>query len=87
MNGQGRLTRRGHRHFWLYISVSERQTGFVFPKYGYMNDSDPDSGVWFPHWADVLAKVRLKELERRAYQVAIVEYLGFCKRSRQPSSN
>jgi len=48
-----------------------------------MNDSDPNSGVWFPQWADVLARVRLKELERRAYRLAIMEYLGFCKRSRQ----
>ena len=40
-------------------------------------------GVWFPHWADVLAKVRLKDLERQAYRRAIVEYLSFCKRSRQ----
>ena len=48
-----------------------------------MNASSPVSGVWFPHWADVLARVRLKELERRAYRLAIVEYLSFCKRSRQ----
>jgi integron integrase len=48
-----------------------------------MNGSGPVSGVWFPHWADVLARVRLKELERRAYRLAIVEYLSFCKRSRQ----
>src|ERR1035437_5579503 len=48
-----------------------------------MNDSTPASGVWFPHWAEVLAKVRLKDLERRAYRLAIVEYLTFCKRSRQ----
>jgi integron integrase len=48
-----------------------------------MNDSSPVSGVWFPQWADVLARVRLKELERRTYRLAIVEYLSFCKRSRQ----
>src|ERR1035437_8533405 len=48
-----------------------------------MNDSTPASGVWFPHWAEVLAKVRLKDLERRSYRLAIVEYLTFCKRSRQ----
>ena len=40
-------------------------------------------GVWFPNWAAVLASVRLKELERRAYYRAIVEYLRFCKQSRQ----
>jgi hypothetical protein len=48
-----------------------------------MNDSTPASGVWFPHWAEVLARVRLKDLERRSYRLAIVEYLSFCKRSRQ----
>ena len=48
-----------------------------------MNDSTPASGVWFPHWAEVLAKVRLKDLERRSYRLAIVEYLSFCKRARQ----
>jgi len=48
-----------------------------------MNDSSPSAGVWFPQWADVLAGVRLKDLERRAYRLAIVEYLSFCKRSRQ----
>ncbi len=41
------------------------------------------NGVWFPNWAVVLAKVRLKELDRQAYRLAIVGYLSFCKRSRQ----
>lgn len=40
-------------------------------------------GVWFPQWAGVLAQSPLKELERRAYYRAIVEYLRFCKQSRQ----
>ena len=40
-------------------------------------------GVWFPQWAEVLAQFPLKELERRAYYRAIVEYLRFCKQSRQ----
>jgi integron integrase len=40
-------------------------------------------GVWFPNWAAVLAKVRLEELERQAYRLAIVGYLTFCKRARQ----
>jgi len=48
-----------------------------------MNDSSPVSGVWFPQWADVLARVRLKDLERCTYRRAIAEYLSFCKRSRQ----
>jgi site-specific recombinase XerD len=48
-----------------------------------MGLSSPSQGVWFPHWAEVLARVRLKDLERRAYRSAIMDYLGFCKRSRQ----
>src|ERR1035438_8221012 len=45
--------------------------------------SSPAQGVWFPQWAEVLAQFPLKELERRAYYRAIVEYLRFCKQSRQ----
>ena len=48
-----------------------------------MSGSNSSTGVWFPLWADVLSKVRLKDLERQAYRQAIVEYLSFCKRSRQ----
>ena len=48
-----------------------------------MNPHLSADGVWFPNWAEVLARVRLKELERRAYYRAIVEYLRFCKQSRQ----
>jgi integron integrase len=48
-----------------------------------MGLSSPTQGVWFPQWAEVLARVRLKDLERRAYRSAIMEYLSFCKRSRQ----
>ena len=43
----------------------------------------PSDGVWFPQWAEALNRVQLKELERRAYYRAIVEYLRFCKQSRQ----
>ena len=45
--------------------------------------SSPAQGVWFPQWAEILAKTRLKDLERRAYYRAIIEYLRFCKASRQ----
>ena len=48
-----------------------------------MGLSSSSQGVWFPQWAEVLARVRLKDLERRAYRSAIRDYLGFCKRSRQ----
>jgi hypothetical protein len=40
-------------------------------------------GVWFPHWAEVLAKAPLMDSDRRTYRRAIGEYLGFCKQSRQ----
>ena len=48
-----------------------------------MNPHSSSDGVWFPNWAAVLAKVRLKELDRRAYRLAIVGFLTFCKRARQ----
>jgi integron integrase len=48
-----------------------------------MNPHLSADGVWFPNWADVLATVRLKDLERRGYGLAIVGYLSFCKRARQ----
>ena len=48
-----------------------------------MNTHLSSDGVWFPNWAEVLARVRLKELERRAYYRAIIEYLRFCKQARQ----
>jgi hypothetical protein len=48
-----------------------------------MDTSSSSSGVWFPQWAEVLSRARLKDLERRTYRLAIVQYLVFCKRSRQ----
>jgi hypothetical protein len=48
-----------------------------------MTISSPAQGVWFPQWAGVLAKAPLKDLERRAYYRAIIEYLRFCKQSCQ----
>ena len=48
-----------------------------------MNPHVSSEGVWFPNWAVVLARVRLKDLDRQAYRLAIVGYLSFCKRSRQ----
>ncbi|MEI6195311.1 MAG: integron integrase [Verrucomicrobiota bacterium] len=43
----------------------------------------PSQGVWFPQWAEVLARARLKDQERRAFRRAIFEYLAFCKQARQ----
>ena len=57
--------------------------GFVWNLSYYMNPHFAADGVWFPNWAAVLAKVRLKDLDRRAYRLAIVGYLTFCKRARQ----
>lgn len=48
-----------------------------------MSHASSGQGVWFPNWAEVLNRLRLKDLERRAYRAAIVEYLSFCKQSRQ----
>jgi hypothetical protein len=47
-------------------------------------DTDKGStGVWFPQWVEVLARVRLPELRRQAYRQAVLAYLRFCKASRQ----
>jgi len=48
-----------------------------------MGLSTASQGVWFPQWAEVLDRVGLMDLERRAYRRAIVEYLSFCKQSHQ----
>jgi len=39
--------------------------------------------VWFPQWAEVLGQVRLPVLVRQQYRTAILQYLRFCKQSRQ----
>src|SRR5580692_4226841 len=48
-----------------------------------MAPSSPVQSVWFPQWIEVLARARIMDSERRTYRRAIVEYLGFCKQSRQ----
>ena len=48
-----------------------------------MDQLSPSTGVWFPQWADVLAKAPIKPSDRRAYRRAIFDYLAFCKKSRQ----
>jgi hypothetical protein len=48
-----------------------------------MKSSSSTQGVWFSSWEEALAQARLRDLERRAYRVAILEFLRFCKRSRQ----
>ena len=48
-----------------------------------MTTSSSFPGVWFPQWAEVLARARLKDIERRTYRLAIGQFLLFCRRSRQ----
>jgi integron integrase len=48
-----------------------------------MGQSLPSQGVWFPQWADVLPSLRLPDVQRQTYRRAILEYLRFCKQSRQ----
>jgi hypothetical protein len=69
---------------FLYCHIEYGKTKWPgSSKIGFMNPHLPSDGVWFPNWAVVLAKVRLKDLDRRAYRLAIVGYLTFCKRARQ----
>jgi len=54
---------------FLACIIKELKTKWVCVSlFTYMNDSKAAAGVWFPHWADVLSKVRLKDLERQAYR-------------------
>ena len=48
-----------------------------------MGLSRASEGIWFPSWADVMSRLRLPLLERQAWRQALVEYLRFCKVSRQ----
>ena len=43
----------------------------------------PHPAVWFPNWADVLTRAELPASTRQEYRAGIVEYLRFCKRTRQ----
>lgn len=45
--------------------------------------SRDSQGIWFPQWAEVLARLRLPELRLKAYRQAVLAYLQFCKASRQ----
>lgn len=45
------------------------------------DDSDSaDRAVWFPDWAEVLAKTQLDALPRAERKSAIIRFLGWCKR-------
>src|ERR1022692_1485607 len=68
--------------FWLHNRLAKDKVGLSL-QICYMATSSSASGVWFPRWAEVLAGARLKDLERRVYRLAILQYLVFCKRSRQ----
>jgi integron integrase len=48
-----------------------------------MNPDSSAQGIWFPAWTDALAQARLRDFDRRAYRLAIFEYLRYCKHSRQ----
>jgi integron integrase len=49
-----------------------------------VNSSPSPPGVWFPAWADVLQQEeKLAPSQRQQYRRAIVDYLRFCKQSRQ----
>src|SRR5208283_5802669 len=45
--------------------------------------SAPRPAVWFPQWEEVLVQVRLPGLVRQQYRTAILQYLRFCKQTRQ----
>jgi len=43
----------------------------------------PARAVWFPRWAEVLQREDLAPESRELYRVALLQYLRFCKESRQ----
>ena len=45
--------------------------------------SSPRPAVWFADWAEALTRADLPIVTRQQYRVALVEYLRFCKRTRQ----
>jgi integron integrase len=48
------------------------------------NSSPSPPGVWFPAWAEVLQRQeKLSPAQRQQYRRAIIDYLRFCKQSRQ----
>jgi integron integrase len=51
-----------------------------------MGETGASEGVWFPQWTEALARLRLPELRRQGYGHALIEYLRFCKVSRQRAS-
>ncbi len=42
--------------------------------------------VWFPQWAEALARANLPGPTRQEYRTALVEFLRFCKQTRQPAT-
>lgn len=44
----------------------------------------PGRAVWFPQWAELLGRADLPAGTRGQYRAAILQYLRFCKASRQP---
>ena len=45
--------------------------------------ASPPRAVWFPDWADALARADLPETTRAEFRRAILAYLRFCKATRQ----
>ena len=67
----------------LHNNGQKDKVGLSFCHCCYMTTSTSASGVWFPRWAEVLTRARLRDIERRTYWLAISRFLAFCKRSRQ----
>ena len=44
------------------------------------------SPVWFPQWPDALRTLRLPPIHRQQYRLGIIQYLRFCKETRQPAT-
>jgi integron integrase len=48
-----------------------------------MTQENHHHAIWFPGWAEALQRERLPGLIRQQYRLALIQYLKFCKESRQ----
>ena len=63
----------------------KRQSEFVLTQtdMNAQSSASPARSVWFPDWAEALARANLPDSIRSQYRAAILQYLRFCKRTRQ----
>lgn len=51
-----------------------------------MTSDNQHPPIWFPAWADTLKQLRLPPITHQQYRFALIQYLRFCKQSRQQAT-